>query len=149
MSELASILHEKVLKPHLGSTSRYDALQELLDLLVYSHDLSTSKLAAAREAAFRAERSRGSSCSSGAAVAHAFLEGLQTPIGALGLSKEGIDFGSDLPARVVLLLLLPNGFDLGKLPLMHRLAQERPIVIDLTEAETARSLHKKLVELEA
>lgn len=148
-TELASILHEKVLKPHLGSSGRYDALQELLDLLVYSHDLSTSKLARARDVIYRAERSSRSARTSGAAITHAVLEGLETPIAAMGLSKEGVDFGGDHPSRLVLLLLLPNGFQLAQLPLVDKLARERGTVVDLTEAETARSLHKKLVELEA
>jgi mannitol/fructose-specific phosphotransferase system IIA component (Ntr-type) len=147
MTELASILHPKVIKPHLGATTRYEAMQELLDLMVYSHDLSTGQLVQAREAVFRSVRQATQGSASGAAVALANLEGISTPVAALGLSKEGIDFGGSIPSRLVLLVLSPSGTMLD-LPLATRFAKERPLVVDLLEEETARSLLKKLAGLD-
>lgn len=106
---LTSLLHPRVYKLGLGATGKFEAIQELLDLLVSSHDLSLRQLGPAREAVFRNERARPSGTSSGAATPHAVVDGLRAPVAALGTSDGGIAFGGGTTVKVVLLMLTPSG----------------------------------------
>lgn len=146
--ELAAILHPEVVKPQLGATNRYDAVQELLDLMVHSHDLSTRQLARARDATFRAVRRGTTSRPSGAAVSWVTMGELATPVAALGLSREGIDFGGQPPSRLILVLIFPRTQEGYRIPLVERLRSERSLITDLTEAETSKELYRKLKDLE-
>ena len=108
-NHFSNLLHDEVVTTSLNASNKFQALQELLELLVSSHDLSTRQLGSVRDTLFRQERSKSSGSSSGLAFVHAQVPGLTLPVAALGISSDGIDFGGPSSSSVVLLSLSPSG----------------------------------------
>ncbi len=79
--------------------------------------------------------------SDGLAVPHARVAGLRAPLVALGISQEGIDFNSQdgLPARLIFLLLTPEGENTTQLELLGDIARtfgDEPVRRRAMEAES-------------
>lgn len=151
MLTLDAVVHPRAVKPVLSARGRFQAIEELLDLLVSCHDLPMSRLGAAREAVFRNERRAASGVPSGAAFPYAVLDGLAAPLAAVGVAKAGIDFGTRPESKVVMLLLYPPGtYAEGhkSIPaISERLAGDTATVNALSELTTSKDLAKKLFEL--
>lgn len=147
MLALDSVVTTRTIKTRLGARTRFEAIQELLDLLVLSADLPMRRFGRARDAVFRTERVRSSGTASGVAVPYGILEGLPTPLAAIGLSEEGIDFGGAEPSRLVVLLLYPQGSfvaEHGMFPAVVELTRSAEDVARLVEAGTSVELEKRL-----
>ncbi len=152
MIRLSAVVGPKTIKPRLGAEGKFPAIQELLELMVTSHDLSMARYGTAREAVFRSERGRASGSKSGAAVVAATVEGLRAPVGALGISEKGIDFGGGTPSKVVLVMLYPTGGFDGQHSLVpsirERLQKDREVVDALAVSRTAGDVERILQRLD-
>ncbi len=147
-TDFSILLHDQVVTTSLQASNKFQALQELLELLVSSHELSTRQLGNVRDVLYRQERNRDSGSSSGFALVHAQVPGLALPVAALGLSPSGIDFGGSQASRVVLLSLSPSGSK-GSDPSTHRailaLQKDGKTVAALASAKTGADVRKHFV----
>jgi mannitol/fructose-specific phosphotransferase system IIA component (Ntr-type) len=107
---LGEILHRGVIEPELRARERFTAIDELIGLLVASGDLAAESRDAVREVIYARERSMATGMEDGVALPHGSTDRVRNVIGALGISREGIDFGClDCgPARLIILLVLPR-----------------------------------------
>lgn len=107
---LGEILHRGVIEPQLRATERFAAIDELLALLVKGGDIPAESLESVRQTVYTRERSMATGMEDGVALPHGSTDEVRNVVGALGVSREGIDFGClDCgPARIVILLVLPR-----------------------------------------
>jgi len=108
---LTEILRQDIIKVNLDATTKWEAIQELVDLLISAHELRLTDRNAVVEAVFERERSLSTGLEHGVAVPHAVVKCAEEVIGALGTSQKGIPFDSHdgQPARLLILLLIPEG----------------------------------------
>lgn len=107
---LGEILHSGVVKTSLDSTEKYAVIAELVDLLIEAGDLDRSLRDHIREAVEARERSMSTGMEMGVALPHGSSDRLHKMIGALGITRDGIEFDclDGQPARFILLLVLPR-----------------------------------------
>lgn len=107
---LTEILHPSVIKIGLEAETKFEAINALIDVLVQAHEVPLSKRDEIREEVFDRENSHGTGMECYIAVPHANTDKVDDVIGALGVSTKGVPFDCQdgLPARILLLLLLPK-----------------------------------------
>lgn len=107
---LGEILHRGTIQPALAATEKYAIIDELLDLLIDAKDLPPHLREPVREALVAREKSMSTGMEDGVALPHGSSDRIQNIVGALGVSKEGVDFGclDCKPAKLILLLVLPR-----------------------------------------
>jgi mannitol/fructose-specific phosphotransferase system IIA component (Ntr-type) len=108
---LTEILREDIIKINLDASTKWEAIQELIDLLISTHELRLTDRNEIIEAVFDRERSLSTGLEHGIAVPHAVVNCVEDVIAALGTSWKGIPFESHdgQPAKLVILLLIPQG----------------------------------------
>jgi len=108
---LTEILREDIIKIDLDATTKWEAIQELVDLLISSHELRLADRNEIIEGVFDREKSLSTGLEHGIAVPHAVLRCVEDVIAALGTSRTGIPFESHdgQPAKLIILLLIPQG----------------------------------------
>lgn len=108
---LTEILREDIIKVNLDATTKWEAIQELVDLLISAHELRLTDRNEIIEGVFARERSLSTGLEHGIAVPHAVANSVEDVIAALGTSQSGIPFESHdgQPAKLVILLLIPQG----------------------------------------
>jgi Kef-type K+ transport system membrane component KefB len=104
---LSSYTSRNAFASALEAGDRWQAIDELARLAASAHSLDGDAVAAAVTAR---ERAMATGLGGGVAVPHGRLAGLEEPLVAVGLSKEGVDFDAPdgEPARLILLLLTPE-----------------------------------------
>jgi len=107
---LGEILHKDVIKTSLVAREKYEAIEELINLLVKAGDIPTSMSEGVKEVVFERERSMSTGMEHGVALPHGTVEDIEDIVGALGISRDGLAFESidGNPARLIILLLLPT-----------------------------------------
>ena len=108
---LTEILREDIIKVNLDATNKWEAIQELVDLLISAHELRLTDRNEIIEAVFARERSLSTGLEHGIAVPHAVVNCVEDVIAALGTLQTGIPFESHdgQPTKLVILLLIPQG----------------------------------------
>jgi fructose PTS system EIIA component len=108
---LTEILREDIVKVNLDATNKWEAIQELVDLLISAHELRLMDRNEVIDGVFARERSLSTGLEHGIAVPHAVANCVEDVIAALGTSRSGIPFESHdgQPAKLVILLLIPQG----------------------------------------
>lgn len=108
---LTEILREDIIKVNLDATNKWEAIQELVDLLISAHELRLADRNEIIDSVFARERSLSTGLEHGIAVPHTVVNCVEDVIGALGISQKGIPFESrdEKPAKLVILLLIPQG----------------------------------------
>jgi len=108
---LTEILREDIIKINLDATTKWEAIQELIDLLISAHELRLTNRNEVVEGVFARERSLSTGLEHGIAVPHAVLNCVEDVIAALGTARAGIPFESHdgQPAKLIILLLIPQG----------------------------------------
>jgi len=107
---LGEILHPRVIQTTLDAQDKFEAIDELVGLLVSSGDLSESLREPVSEVIVAREVSMSTGMESGVALPHGSTNRIHRVIGALGLAPSGIPFDSldGQPARLIVLLVLPR-----------------------------------------
>lgn len=107
---LGEILHHDTIKISMDSTEKYAAIDELIDTLVSSQNLTMAQRASARDAIIAREQSMGTGMEMGIALPHGSSGQVEKLLGALGIARDGIDFNclDGQPAQLILLLILPR-----------------------------------------
>jgi mannitol/fructose-specific phosphotransferase system IIA component (Ntr-type) len=148
---LGEILHRGVIRTSLQSTEKYQAIAELVDLLIESQDLAPSLRESVLEPVVAREKSMSTGMEMGIALPHGSSGQIENLIGALGVSKQGIEWEclDGEPAQLILLLVLPkNEFQVHVRTLAgisHLLNEQsfRDILINADSADTILKLIRK------
>ena len=108
---LSELIQEDVIKVGLEARDKWEAIRELVDVLVAAHEIRLNDRAAVIEAVETRERSFSTGLKYGLAVPHGAVDGVKEIIAAMGTSARGIPFESvdDAPARLIILLVIPKG----------------------------------------
>ena len=108
--KLSEILSENGIKTTLEAEEKLEAIEELIDLLISEHEVSLRDRDEIIDAVFTRERSISTGVGEGVAIPHGSIECVDEIVGAIGISKDGIDFDSfdGEPVYIVLLLLVPK-----------------------------------------
>lgn len=98
----------KCFRRELKSATRRECIDELTRMLCEGHSLDPEKVS---ENVWEREMLMSTGLPNQLAIPHARLDGLKSPLVAVGVSDSGIDFDSSdgLPARLVFLILTPGG----------------------------------------
>lgn len=107
---LGDVLHEGVIEPALKAQEKYEAISELIGILVAGGSLPAELRPHAVEVVTKRERSMSTGMEGGVALPHGSLDGIDRMVAALGVSKAGIPFDSldGQPCRLLVLMLLPR-----------------------------------------
>jgi mannitol/fructose-specific phosphotransferase system IIA component (Ntr-type) len=144
-------LREDIIKVDLDAANKWEAIQELIDLLISAHELRLTERSEIIEAVFAREKSLSTGLEHGIAVPHAAIHSLEDVIAALGTSKKGIPFESrdGKPAKLIIVLLIPQGRfqrHVRTLAGIARLGSNPKLRNMLFEAETSDDVINVLLE---
>jgi mannitol/fructose-specific phosphotransferase system IIA component (Ntr-type) len=108
---LSELIQEDVIKVGMDARDKWEAIDELVDMLIAAHEIRMADRAAVIDAVRSRERSLSTGLKYGLAVPHGAVDCVKDVIAALGTSLAGIPFESvdDSPARLVVLLVIPRG----------------------------------------
>jgi len=108
---LFELIQEDQIKIDLEATTKWEAIEELIDVLVRTHELRITDRGEVLDAILARERSLSTGLEHGLAVPHGTVGCVPDLIGSLGVSRKGIPFESadGQPARIIALLVIPKG----------------------------------------
>lgn len=97
--------------PDMKATTRWEAIDELIDLLVRTGKIKEENRAAVTEAVKKRETSMSTGIGLGIGIPHAATDLITDVVGAFGRSPKGINFDSldNQPVNLVMLFLVPQG----------------------------------------
>ena len=108
---LNEIVKTEHIVPELKATNRWEAIDELVDNLVANGAITKSDRDAVIDVVRTRENSMSTGIGYGIGIPHASTDLIETVVGALGRSKEGINFEAldNQPVTLVVLFLVPQG----------------------------------------
>jgi len=150
---LFELIQEDQIKIGLEAKTKWEAIEELIDLLVWTHELRLTDRAEVVDAVFARERSLSTGLEHGLAVPHGTVACVPELIGSLGICRDGIPFESmdGQPANLVVLLVIPKGsyqHHVRTLAGIARLASNRSLRERLLAASTPAEVLAAFYELE-
>ncbi|MDR3560920.1 MAG: PTS sugar transporter subunit IIA [Negativicutes bacterium] len=109
--DFTDILGSKQIVPDLRATDRWEAIDELIGILVATGKIKEADRIVITESVKQRERSLTTGVGFGVGMPTAGTDLIDTLVVALGRSKKGIDFAANdqKPVNVVLLHLVPKG----------------------------------------
>ena len=109
--DLADILSKDQIVTDLHATNRWEAIDELLQILVSLGKIKPEHQAAIAAAVKKRESSMSTGIGFGIAIPHASTDLISDVVGALGRSSKGVNFEAldNQPVSLVLLFLVPLG----------------------------------------
>ena len=137
------ILSEELIKVGLESQDKEEAFEELLSLLVHAGKIQDFD--EALNALLERESQQSTGIGEGLGVPHGRLPNLDGIVGAMGISKDGVEFESidGQPVHVVFLLLAEQGKPgetLQVLAEFARLFSNKALYQDLCKAKTPKAV---------
>ncbi|HOZ46536.1 MAG TPA: PTS sugar transporter subunit IIA [Candidatus Hydrogenedentes bacterium] len=107
---MGELLHSRVVKIGLEAETKFEAIEELVDLLVEAHEIPLAARNHVVDVVIERERSMSTGMEYGVALPHGVSDQIDDLIGALGIAPEGIPFESldAQPAKLIVLLVLPK-----------------------------------------
>ena len=108
---LNEIVKTEHIVSELKATNRWEAIDELVDNLVTNGAIAKSDRDAVIDVVRTRENSMSTGIGYGIGIPHASTDLIETVVGALGRSKNGIDFEAldNQPVTLVVLFLVPRG----------------------------------------
>lgn len=108
---LSEIIHDDHVVPELAATNRWEAIDELVDKLVECHAIAATDREAILDVVKKRETSMSTGIGFGIGIPHASTDLIDEVVGALGRSKDGINFDAldNQPVNLVVLFLVPQG----------------------------------------
>jgi PTS system nitrogen regulatory IIA component len=105
--KLADIIVQDAIVADLKATSRDDAITELVESLAQAGAIAKKSVGDVVTAVLAREAQATTGIGKGVALPHAKLKSVKKPVGVIGASREGIDFGAldSKPVYSVILLL--------------------------------------------
>lgn len=107
---LSEMVQEDLIKVGLEATTKWEAIEELIDLLIAQHELRLSDRSEVIDAIFTREKSLSTGLEHGLAVPHGSVDCVSEIVATMGISN-GLPFDSvdGKPAQLVVLLVIPKG----------------------------------------
>jgi len=104
------MVQEDLVKIGLEATNKWEAIEELIDLLISQHELRLNDRSEVIDALFTREKSLSTGLEHGLAVPHGSVDCVSEIVATMGVSS-GIPFDSvdGKPAQLVVLLVIPKG----------------------------------------
>ncbi len=138
---LTELLSERLIAVDLKATGKLAVIEELAHVITRVHD-EINPNAVAR-AVLERERISSTALGHGVAIPHAKTSVVDSIVGCLGLSREGIDFDAEdgRPTRIFFTLIAPEtsaGEHLKVLARIARLCQVQRFREELLASESAR-----------
>ena len=109
--ELADFLTKEQVVTDLKATARWEAIEELIDLLVDSGQIKPDHREAIVSIVKKRELSMSTGIGFGIGIPHASTDLIDNVTGAFGRSKDGVNFDAldNQPVNLVMLFLVPQG----------------------------------------
>ncbi len=153
MLKLIEIIGEAGIKPRLKSTQRDEAIAELVDHLVESGRIDGDERDEIVLSLLKREALATTGMGAGVAVPHIKLDWIDQFVGAVGVSRAGVDFYAvdGKPVYAVFLFLSPDDDPQSHLGLMARIGaicQDDNFLSLLREAKNREELAELLEEAE-
>ena len=108
---LADILSPEQIIPELRAADRWEAIDELIGILIATGKIREEDRAAITAVVRKRENSMSTGIGFGIGIPHASTDLITQVVGALGRSKHGINFDAldNQPVNLVMLFLVPQG----------------------------------------
>src|SRR6187431_1630223 len=108
---LGDILTPEQIVPQLRASNRWEAIDELIGLLVQSGKLKPEQQTAVTAAVKKRETSMSTGIGFGIGIPHASTDLIYEVVGAFGRSAKGVNFDAldNQPVHLVMLFLVPQG----------------------------------------
>lgn len=140
---LLRFIQRDTMVPHLRGRTRDEVIAELIDVLAATGQIASP--ATALESVLKREHAMSTALGNGLAVPHARTDQVKHLLCAIGISREGIDFGCDdgTPAHIITLVLSPTGSVAPYMEFMASLqgAFDETGRLSLMNAETADDMY--------
>ena len=109
--ELADFLTKEQVVTDLKATDRWEAIEELIDLLVANGQVDSDHREAVVSVVKKRETSMSTGIGFGIGIPHASTALIDNVTGAFGRSRSGVDFDAldNQPVNLVMLFLVPQG----------------------------------------
>ncbi len=109
--DLADILTKEQILPDLQATTRWEAIDELVNNLVTTGKILPQNREAIAAAVKKRETSMSTGIGYGIGIPHASTDLIPEVVGALGRSRTGVKFDAldNQPVNLVMLFLVPQG----------------------------------------
>ena len=136
-SRLIDFLQEQSITTGLEATTKEQAIDKLVDLLVRSHSLNQADRATLRRSVLEREAEVSTCLGGGLAIPHGELPGSTEMVGVMGLSRRGLPFDTPdgKPVHCIVLLATPPNQQQRHLEVLAALARHIG-----TKPEVQRSL---------
>ncbi len=119
---LHDALFSKLFVRELKSLSRYDAINEMVQIVCREFNLDNDNV---KRVVWEREKAMSTGIGKGVALPHARIEQLAYPLVAVGISDTGIDFDSPdgKPANIIFLVLTPDTLPESQLTIVSEIAR--------------------------
>ena len=109
--DLGDILGKEQIVPDLRATTRWEAIDELIENLVVTGKISPQHKDAIVAVVKKRESSMSTGIGFGIGIPHASTDLINEVVGALGRSRRGVNFDAldNQPVSLVMLFLVPQG----------------------------------------
>ena len=109
--ELADFLTKEQVVTDLKASDRWEAIEELIDLLVTNGQVDSDHREAIVSIVKKRETSMSTGIGFGIGIPHASTDLIDNVTGAFGRSRSGVDFDAldNQPVNLVMLFLVPQG----------------------------------------
>ncbi|MBD3305589.1 PTS sugar transporter subunit IIA [candidate division KSB3 bacterium] len=106
---LIEILREDLIKIELEAEDKWEAIEEMVNVLTATHEIRRRDRQELLSAVIEREKTMSTGLGHGIAIPHGASEQVEQFVGALGISRQGIDFQAidGKPVYLVLLLAVP------------------------------------------
>jgi PTS system fructose-specific IIA component len=106
MLKLKELLRAPLIKVGLAARTKFEAIDELIDLLVERGEITRQQRPAVAKAIFDREKVKSTGMEHGVALPHGAVEGLEDVAAARGIARGGIDFDAADGEATTLIVLL-------------------------------------------
>jgi mannitol/fructose-specific phosphotransferase system IIA component (Ntr-type) len=144
--DLGDILGPEQISSDMKATTRWDAIDELIDLLVRSNKITGQHRDAITSVVKKRESSMSTGIGFGIGIPHASTDLIYEVVGAFGRSRKGVNFDAldNQPVTLVMLFLVPQGQfqkHLHTLAKIAKLLHRKEFRSALEEAPDAKAMY--------
>ena len=145
--ELADFLTKEQVVTDLKATDRWEAIEELIDLLVANGQVDSDHREAVVSVVKKRETSMSTGIGFGIGIPHASPDLIANVTGAFGRSRSGVDFDAldNQPVNLVMLFLVPQGQfqkHLHTLAKIAKMLHKKEFRKSLEDAEDAAEMYQ-------
>ena len=145
--ELADFLTKEQVVTDLKASDRWEAIEELIDLLVDSGQIKPDHREAIVSIVKKRETSMSTGIGFGIGIPHASTDLIDNVTGAFGRSKDGVNFDAldHQPVNLVMLFLVPQGQfqkHLHTLAKIAKMLHKKEFRKSLEDAEDAAEMYQ-------